>query len=361
MTPPKKQSELPAKVEESLPVAQEPTPMMIIADAVQKGDISIEVMERLYALQERVQKREDEKAFNRAFTVFQSELPIINKDKTVDYGRGEKRVNYNHASMGNIVKIVTPLLGKNGLAYRFERHDMDVEGGFKVGIMGILTHIDGPSVTAIQYGPIDKSGNKAELHGIASTTSYLERYVMLMLLGIATADQDDDGQAGVHSTASTGGRKAPQFDREALFDTMEKLFTNPGDLIKHRMGVEDSSKLTAPQLVELEAFVKAYVGFQDEIKACETDGLGGMADYYMDMHGLDDCETGDSKVIWKVVYSMYYRRKIASAEAKLDTTLYASVYNPFLGSREMKNLDTMDNETLKLLMVELAEAAKAAK
>jgi hypothetical protein len=41
----------------------------------------------------------------------------------------------------------------------------------------------------------DASGSKNAIQAIGSTISYLERYTLLALTGLATHDMDDDGQA----------------------------------------------------------------------------------------------------------------------------------------------------------------------
>ena len=78
-----KQTDL-ALSENTLPEVSQTAPMAILANAIDKG-VSIEVIERLAALSEKFQKREDEKAFNRAFTAFQLELPTITKDQKVGF------------------------------------------------------------------------------------------------------------------------------------------------------------------------------------------------------------------------------------------------------------------------------------
>ena len=41
--------------------------------------------------------------------------------------------------------------------------------------------------------PADDSGKKNKIQAIASTVSYLERYTLYAILGLASAEMDDDG------------------------------------------------------------------------------------------------------------------------------------------------------------------------
>ena len=41
----------------------------------------------------------------------------------------------------------------------------------------------------------DTSGSKNSIQAIGSTVSYLERYTLYAILGLASADQDDDGHS----------------------------------------------------------------------------------------------------------------------------------------------------------------------
>ena len=54
-----------------------------------------------------------------------------------------------------------------------------------------LTHADGHSEETTISAPPDNSGNKSPAQAVASTITLLQRYTLLSLLGIATADMAD--------------------------------------------------------------------------------------------------------------------------------------------------------------------------
>jgi hypothetical protein len=60
-----------------------------------------------------------------------------------------------------------------------------------------LTHKQGHSEEVTLEAPLDTSGGKNNIQAMGSSVSYLERYTLLAITGLATKEQDDDG-------ASTG-------------------------------------------------------------------------------------------------------------------------------------------------------------
>ena len=64
-----------------------------------------------------------------------------------------------------------------------------------------VTHIKGHSEDTTLSGPPDDSGRKNNIQQIASTVSYLERYTLFALLGLASQDMDDDGQGADKPTS----------------------------------------------------------------------------------------------------------------------------------------------------------------
>ncbi len=68
------------------------------------------------------------------------------------------------------------------------------------GVIAVTTrisHIQGHFEETTLSAPSDTSGSKNAIQAIGSTISYLQRYGILALTGLATTDQDDDGQGDV--------------------------------------------------------------------------------------------------------------------------------------------------------------------
>lgn len=159
----------------------------LIAQAVQAGQIDVGVIERLCALQERVQAQAAKADFIRAMADFQAECPVIEKRKPAKDRNG--KVMYLYAPMDDIVRQVGGLIAKHGFGYGF---DQDVtDKGMTVTCRA--THIGGHSETASFSAPLGAGTpmmSEAQKHGSALT--FAKRYAFCALFGIATGDEDTD-------------------------------------------------------------------------------------------------------------------------------------------------------------------------
>ncbi len=194
------------------------SPHSLISQALAQG-AGIDTLERLMNLQERWEKSQAKKSFLSAMTNFQNELPEIKKPKKVDFpsSRGGN-VRYNYAPLPYIIKIIKPILKKNGLSYRWEFEENGV-----IKCTCILSHIDGHSESSTMQAGKDTSGSKNDIQSIGSTRTYLQRYTLIGVLGLSTAEDDNDGES------STSGKKesipAPQEKKPAVINDVnwEKL------------------------------------------------------------------------------------------------------------------------------------------
>ena len=161
------------------------SPSALIELAVSKG-ADLEKLEKLLALQERYEATEARKAFNKAIADFKANPPEIDKDKTVQYGN----TKYNHASLYNVTEKINSELSKHGLSASWS-----VKQNGIISVTCKITHTRGHSEETTLSAPSDTSGSKNAIQAIGSTITYLQRYSLLSLTGLATYDQDDDGQA----------------------------------------------------------------------------------------------------------------------------------------------------------------------
>lgn len=168
------------------------TPMAMISHAVANG-ASIEAIEKLMALHERIEAAQARKAFDAALSAAKSEIPVILKNKLVDYAStdGKSRTTYRHEDLGEIARTVDPILAKHGLSYRFKTVS---EINLPICVTCIVSHREGHSETNTLSGPRDGSGKKNDLQQMGSTITYLQRYTLKAALGLAAA-ADDDGRS----------------------------------------------------------------------------------------------------------------------------------------------------------------------
>lgn len=168
------------------------TPMAMISHAVANG-ASIEAIEKLMALHERIEAVQARKAFDAAMSAAKSEIPVILKNKLVDYAStdGKSRTTYKHEDLGEIARTVDPILAKHGLSYRFQTTS---EINQPISVTCLVSHRDGHSEKNTLTGPRDDSGKKNAIQQMGSTITYLQRYTLKAALGLAAAS-DDDGKA----------------------------------------------------------------------------------------------------------------------------------------------------------------------
>lgn len=157
------------------------TPMEMLSRAVAAG-ADIDVLEKLMSLQERWEASQARKAFDEAVAAAKAEIPPIERNAK---GHNSKR----YADFSAIAKVVDPILGKHGLSYRYRTTQTD-----KISVTCILSHKAGHSEETTLTGPADGSGNKNAIQAIGSTLTYLQRYSLVQMLGLAAA-ADDDGKA----------------------------------------------------------------------------------------------------------------------------------------------------------------------
>ena len=170
---------------ESKPLAtQSVTPASLLSLAVEQG-ADLDRLEKLMDLQQRWEQNEARKAYVSAMAEFKKHPPEIIKDKHVKFGNTE----YNHATLGKITESIGSALSDHGFAIRW---DTDQSDGLKVTC--VITHEMGHSESMSLSAPPDSSGSKNSIQAIASTLTYLQRYTLLSITGLAASEADNDGQ-----------------------------------------------------------------------------------------------------------------------------------------------------------------------
>lgn len=186
--------ELPAqpysrREERELPVVQA-NPMAMLAAAVQRG-MDPATLKDLMDLQQRWEKAEAEKAYNKALAAFKAEAVEIIKRKRVHFtNKAGTTTDYKHAELSDVVEAIGPALSKHGFAWSWRtRQD---KGWIEVTCE--LKHELGHSDTVMLGAPADDSGGKNPVQQIVSTVSYLERHTLKAIAGVAEKGEDNDGR-----------------------------------------------------------------------------------------------------------------------------------------------------------------------
>lgn len=164
-------------------------PSKMIEQAVDKG-ADLEKLEKLLTLQERWEANEAKKAYHFAMAEFKTQPPKIKKDKRVGYDTSKGKVGYAHASLFNVTEKINGELSKYGLSASW----VTKQNNGTISVTCRITHVKGHAEETTLTAGADQSGSKNAIQAIGSTVTYLQRYTLLALTGLATFDQDDDGQ-----------------------------------------------------------------------------------------------------------------------------------------------------------------------
>lgn len=163
----------------------------VIARAAKDPSINVDKLERLLAIQERLQADQRKTAFFAALSELEAELPQITKAGTILDRGGAVRNKF--AKIEDIDVAIRPLCKKHGFAFSFDSTPPTPAGATYTCTM---SHREGHSETKQITLPIDTGGGRSNVQSVGSTTSYARRYLLTMHLHLITRDEDDDGISG---------------------------------------------------------------------------------------------------------------------------------------------------------------------
>jgi hypothetical protein len=169
--------------------------LAVIERAARDPNVDIDKMERLLAMQERVQERAAKQAFTEAKIAMRPELPEVTRKGRIiikDKQTGAITQETEFARFEDLHDAVMPVLTRHGFDLKF-KNGLSPEG--KVRIITILAHVAGHEDDTYFDLPHDSSGSKNAVQAVGSSTSYGKRYGMLAILNIKVVGEDDDGDA----------------------------------------------------------------------------------------------------------------------------------------------------------------------
>lgn len=170
------------------PVDPNATPMQMLAIMTQRG-VSMADLKDLVALAKDWEAGQARKAFVEAMAAFKSEPTNILKTKAVNIPGGAK---FNHATLADVVDGVVANLSKHGLSHKW----ITEHKGEMIEVTCVITHKLGHSESCMLPGPPDTGPGRNRIQAVGSTVTYLQRYTLISLLGLAAKDMDNDGAGG---------------------------------------------------------------------------------------------------------------------------------------------------------------------
>lgn len=169
---------------------QNTSPASMMQVALSSG-ADLDKLEKMLLLQERWEANEARKAYHSAMAAFKANPPEIEKDRHVKFQTSKGITEYDHASLANVTKKISSALSLHGLSAAWKTAQSEKQITVTCTITHKLGHSESTSLSSLP----DDSGGKNQIQAIGSAVSYLSRYTLLCLTGLATRDMDDDGAA----------------------------------------------------------------------------------------------------------------------------------------------------------------------
>lgn len=213
------------------------TPMQMLAIMTQRG-VSMADLKDLVALAKDWEANQARRAFVEAMAAFKAEPVTILKTKDVNIPGGAK---FKHAVLADVVDGVVSQLSKHGLS-----HNWIVETGDIITVKCVVTHKMGHSESAQMSAPPDTGPGRNRIQAVGSTTTYLQRYTLMALLGLAAKDMDNDG---------SGGKKARPAEPEGFEDWAANM---------EAVAEEGTERLQDTWKKSSDVFRKYVVKFEDD-------------------------------------------------------------------------------------------------
>jgi hypothetical protein len=177
---------------------QESAGMQLLQKAIERG-AGVDELDKLITLADRLRAIAAQQAFTAAMVEFKKNPPTIEKTRGASVSskrEGAKDANYSYkyANLADVCNAIVRQLAALGITHK---HTFNQDGS-GVTIKCTLTHLMGHSESAQLTAHGDTSGGKNGLQGIGSTITFLERYTLLGVCGLALDDEyDDDGASGI--------------------------------------------------------------------------------------------------------------------------------------------------------------------
>lgn len=223
---------------------------------------SVEKIERLMALWERMEARKAENAFNAAMASAQQQMRPV----AADADNPQTRSRY--ASYKALDKALRPIYTDHGFGLSFDSGESQPDA---VRVLCYVTHKTGHARTYHVDLPADGKGAKGgdvmtKTHAVGSAMTYGMRYLLKMIFNVAIGEDDDDGnRAGRREPPPSQSVTAPAgfgdwwTDMQAAGDEGTTALTNAWNASKreHRAHLIATNKAGWEQLKLRAAGVKA--------------------------------------------------------------------------------------------------------
>lgn len=164
----------------------------VISRAARDPSVDIDKMERLIAMQERIQSRDAELAFNQALNAAQSEMRPISANASNPQTRSR------YATYDKLDRVLRPIYTDHGFSLSFDEGESPKPD--HVRVLCYVSHRAGHTRTYHRDMPADGKGAKGgdvmtKTHAAGAAGSYGARYLLKGIFNVAVGEEDNDGNA----------------------------------------------------------------------------------------------------------------------------------------------------------------------
>lgn len=168
-----------------LPAVLDPQSSLLMT-AISAG-ASPEMLRELVELQKSMRLEQSRQAFYEALAAVRGAALKLRRNKQATGGTKHK-----YATLDSILDAIGPVMAENGLSVR---HKTETAPDGRITVTCIIAHRGGyEDSTSLSAMPDTGPGRNA-IQSVGSSVTYLRRYTLESLLGLAEAGEDDDGAA----------------------------------------------------------------------------------------------------------------------------------------------------------------------
>lgn len=160
--------------------------------ALANGAGSVDALDKLLELHDRVQRRHAELEFARAFVAFQEQVPPIPRNTHVEFATKDgRKVSFDSANFETIMEFTKEARKQNGFSVGF---DMKVDGALVVATC-YLRHRDGHSTSNTASVPwASTNPGMSDQQKYAAALTFCKRIALTAVLGLSLTDPEGEDQ-----------------------------------------------------------------------------------------------------------------------------------------------------------------------
>lgn len=162
----------------------------VISRAARDPSVDIDKLERLIAMQERIQTRDAEMAFNKALNAAQSEM------RPIAANAANPQTRSRYATFDKLDRVLRPIYTLHGFSLSFDEGESPKPD--HVRVLCYVSHVGGHTRTYHRDMPADGKGAKGgdvmtKTHAAGAAGSYGARYLLKGIFNVSVGEDDTDG------------------------------------------------------------------------------------------------------------------------------------------------------------------------